>query len=56
MDLSTEKWLPVLFSDGEKRKLRYAIFWITGFRISRFLGPIFSMANVDRYPAMHHRA
>lgn len=41
MDLTKEKWLPVIFSNGDKRKYHYAIFWMTAFRILPILGLIF---------------
>ncbi len=58
MDLTKEKWLPVIFSNGDKRKYHYAIFWITAFRILPILGLIFrgGMANADWYFTMYRRA
>ncbi len=58
MDLTKEKWLPVIFANGEKREYHYAIFWITAFRIlhtpARFSGG--GMANADWYFTMYRRA
>lgn len=58
MDLTKEKWLPVIFANGEKREYHYAIFWITAFRILHTPGPIFrgGMANADWYFTMYRRA